>query len=198
MKRISCLIVVALVFTSSISYAQNFSVFIGPFNYGLGSNRDEEAHPSVERASAVARPPITKDFVLSKFDDGVIDKFHEAWQSTGNGTTSNESVVLILRMADGTYSARSQGVTNEYKSFTFRWHPATVAVVHTHPNKSNPKPLQADIEVADKLGVLMFTITSRGMYLYDPSTKRTTKIRDGLDWLERSSWAKVRAALKTE
>jgi hypothetical protein len=198
MKRISCLIVVAFVFASSISYAQNFRLFIGPFDYGLGGNKDEEAPASVERASAVPRTAITKDIVLSKFDDSVINKFHEAWQRTGNGTTTNESVVLILRMADGTYSARSQGVTNEYNSFTFNWHPATVAIVHTHPNKSNPKPQQTDIEAANRLGVLMFTITSRGMYLYDPSTKRTTKIQDGLNWLEPSSWAKVRAALKTE
>jgi hypothetical protein len=198
MKRIPCLIVVALVFASSISYARNLGVLIGPFNYGLGSSRDEAANPGVERASASPRAPLTKDFVMSAFDDGIIDKFQEAWQSTGNGTMTKESVLLILRMADGTYSARSQGATNEYKRFTFKWHPATVAIVHTHPNNSNPKPEKTDMEIADKLGVLMFTITSKGMYLYDPSTKKTTRIQNGLDWLEHSSWAKVRAALKTQ
>ena len=198
MKRTSCLVVIALAFTCSISQAQNFNAHIGPFYYRPGNNADAETATNVERASPTARKPVTRDYVLSKFDDKVVDKFREAWRSTGNGTTTLESVVLILRMADGTYSARSQGATNEYKSFTFNWHPATVAIVHTHPNSSSPKPQLADIQVADKLHVLMFTITSRGMYLYDPSTKEITKVREGLDWLEASSWAKVRAALKTE
>jgi hypothetical protein len=198
MKRISCLIAIALAFTCSISQAQNFKAFIGPFYYGPGSNTDAETHTNVERASPVARKPITRDFVLSKFDDHVVDKFREAWRSSGNGTTTQERVLLILRMADGSYSARSMGTTNEYKSFTFNWHPAAVAIVHTHPNSSSPKPQSADMQIADKFGVLMFTITIRGMYLYDPSTKKTTKVQDGLDWLESSSWAKVKAALKTE
>ncbi|HKS42769.1 MAG TPA: hypothetical protein VJX74_19310 [Blastocatellia bacterium] len=198
MKRISCLIAIALAFSCSISQAQTFNALIGPFYYGPGNNTVAETHTNVERASPVARKPITRDFVLSKFDDHVVDKFRDAWRSSGNGTTTQESVLLILRMADGSYSARSMGATNEYKSFTFNWHPAAVAIVHTHPNSSSPKPQSADRQVADKFGVLMFTITSRGMYLYDPSTKKTTKVQDGLDWLESSSWAKVKAALKTE
>jgi len=198
MKRISCLIAIALAFTCSISRAQNFNALIGPFYYGPGNNTDAETHVNVERASPVTPRPITRDFVLSKFDDRVVDKFREAWRSSGNGTTTQERVLLILRMVDGSYSARSMGSTNEYKSFTFPWHPGAVAIVHTHPNSSSPKPQPADMQVADKLHVLMFTITSRGMYLYDPSTKMITKIQEGLDWLDASSWAKVRAALKTE
>lgn len=198
MKRISCLIVIALAFTCSISQAQNFNAFIGPFYPDPGDSSDSESHPNVERASPVTRPALTRDFVLSKFDDRVVDKFREAWRSSGNGTTTQESVLLILRMADGTYSARSMGLTNEYKSFTFHWHPGAVAIVHTHPNSSSPRPQPPDIQVADKFGVLMFTITSRGMYLYDPSTKKITRVQDDLNWLEHDCWAKIRAALKTE
>ncbi len=187
--------VIALAFTGSISQAQSFNALIGPFYYGAGDNN---LAAEVERVSPVGRTLVNRDFVLSKFNDSIIHEFREAWRSTGNGTTTKESVVLILRMANGTYSARSQGTTNEYKSFTFNWHPATIAIVHTHPNSSSPKPQAADLQVADKLGVLMFTITSRGMYLYDPSTKKITRIQQGLDWLEPSSWMKVRAALKTE
>jgi hypothetical protein len=198
MKRISCLVAIALAFTCSIAQAQNFNALIGPFYYGPRNNNDAEAHPNVERASPTARRLITRDFVLSKFDDRVVDKFREAWRSCGNGTTTQERVLLILRMGDGSYSARSMGTTNEYKSFSFPWHPGAVAIVHTHPNISSPKPQSADMQVAEKFGVLMFTITSRGMYLYDPSTKGITKIQEGLDWLQTSSWEKVRAALKTE
>lgn len=198
MKRIPCLIVIVLAFNCSISQARNFDAAIGSFYYELKDGSDAETPPNAERVSPAARTPITRDIVLSKFDEGVVDKFRDAWRRSGNGTTSQERVLLILRMPGGTYGARSMGSTNEYKSFTFLWHPATVAVVHTHPNSSSPKPQLADIQLADRFGVLMFTITSRGMYMYDPSTKMITKIQDGLDWLEPASWAKVRAELKIE
>jgi len=82
------------------------------------------------------------------------------------------------------------GSTNEYKRFTFAWHPAAVAIVHTHPNSADPKPCSEDLAVADKHGVPVFTITSRGMYVYDPGTRKISKVMQGLDWLDQSSWSK--------
>src|SRR5215813_4920135 len=130
------------------------------------------------------------DFVISKFDKPIVDSFSRAWRRVGNGTLPEESVVLILRMADGGYSARDMGATHEHKQFTFRWHPATIAIVHTHPNSSGPKPQDEDLTVADKYGVPIFTITSRGMYVYDPTTRKITRVFDNLDWLEMAKWKK--------
>ena len=198
MKRLLSLFILALSFAHSASHAQGLNAFIGPFDAGFTSEHEIEAPPNVERVNRVEADYKNKDFVISRFDDRIIEKFREAWKATANGVMTRESVVVILRMLDGTFSARSMGITNEYKSFTFAWHPATIAIVHTHPNSSNPKPLHPDREVADKLGVLMFTITSRGMYLYDPTTKQTTRIQDGLSWMDCSSWAKVKAHLKAQ
>ena len=143
---------------------------------------------AVSRTHAEMVSKRNADFVMSTFDKPIIDSFSTAWRRVGNGTLSEESVVLILRMANGGYSARDLGQTHEHKQFTFRWHPATIAIVHTHPNSSSPKPQEEDLTVADKYLVPIFTITSRGMYVYDPTTRKITKVLDNLDWLEMSKW----------
>ena len=144
----------------------------------------------VSRTHAESASKRNADFAVSTFDKPIIESFSKAWRRVGNGTLSEESVVLILRMVDGGYSARDLGQTHEHKQFTFRWHPATIAIVHTHPNSSSPKPQEEDLLVADKYRVPIFTITSRGMYVYDPTTKKISKVMDNLDWLEISKWKK--------
>src|SRR5262249_61404163 len=111
------------------------------------------------------------DFVMSTFDQPIVESFSKAWRRVGNGTLSEESVVLILRMANGGYSARDMGQTHEHKQFTFRWHPATIAIVHTHPNSSGAMPQDEDLTVTDKYHVPTFTLTNRGMYVYHPPTR---------------------------
>jgi hypothetical protein len=76
--------------------------------------------------------------------------------------------------------------TNEYKKCTFKWNAAAIAIVHTHPNGSDPKPAEQDRQVADKYDVPNFTLTLSGMYVYDPATKKTSKVLNGLDWLNLS------------
>jgi len=196
MKRVFRLITFAFCLASSATHAENLDAFTGPFDSDFRSETETEARMDVERVNRVAVANRSKEFVMSRFDTDAIGKFGEAWRSTGNGTTSKERVILILQMADGSYRAKLQALTNEYKSCAFKWHPATVAVVHTHPNSSNPKPQEADMKIADRFNALMFTITARGMYLYDPSTRETTKIQDGLDWLSPASWEKVKAQLE--
>lgn len=159
----------------------------------LAINLTTGLYASLSNAVEVARThpefaAINAGFVMSKFDKPIVESFRRAWRRTGNGTLSEESVVLILRMADGSYSGRDLGSTHEHKQFTFRWHPATIAIVHTHPNSSSAKPQDEDITVANKFRVPIFTITSRGMYVYDPSTRKTSKVMNNLDWLEFSKW----------
>jgi hypothetical protein len=195
MKKIFRPVVFVLVFGSSACYAQSFNAFIGPFNFDFKSLATD-ARAGVERVNPIVSSFRSKELVMSKFDDDVLKNFSNAWRGSGNGMTHRERVVLILRMNDGSYRARLQSPTNEFKSCSFGWHPATVAIIHTHPNGCNPKPQEADIQLADKFRVLMFTITVRGMYLYDPSVKKITKIQEGLDWLSSASWAKVKSQLK--
>ncbi len=144
-----------------------------------------------ERARLLAPPApaiINAAYAISKFNPEVVKEFGKIWRQSGNGAGQTEGVVLILRMVDGTYTARSQGTTNEFKRFTFKWHPAAIALVHTHPNTSDPRPQPDDIRVAIKYGIPVFTVTSRGMWVYDPSTRRTSMVVGGVDWLDARKW----------
>ncbi|HEX8088558.1 MAG TPA: hypothetical protein VF762_06870 [Blastocatellia bacterium] len=143
----------------------------------------------VDREGRVERPARGAEFVISKFDRDIIKEFGKAWRNSGNGRTDYESVVLIFRMIDGSYRARNLGQTNERRSFTFRWHPGAVAVIHTHPNNADPRPQEPDCLIADKYGVPMFTITASGMFVYDPYTKKITRVQAGLNWLDPSRWS---------
>ena len=134
MKRVAQLALLALCFAPLPVHAFPFTTFLRILP------RLPADTTNAERVHRTVRPRSSLDFVLSTFDQPIIGKFREAWQRTGNGTLPRESVVLILRMADGSFSARMLNPTNEYKRFTFTWHPATIAIVHTHPNNSSPRP----------------------------------------------------------
>jgi len=192
MKMNARLVFLVALVAAPLSQAYAFGLFptmflVGP---GLPGPTEAERVDRVSRASFDRTPP----FVISTFDAGMVEEFGRAWRSAGAGTVSSESVVLILRMANGGYSARWMGYSNEYKAFTFPWHPATVAIIHTHPNKSTARPQGQDLTVADKYGVPIFTITNRGMYVYDPATKKTSQVKEGLDWLDISKWSEKLAA----
>jgi hypothetical protein len=106
----------------------------------------------------------------------------------GGGVKEIEGVVLLYRRPDGTVTARSQGQTNQRRRFTFTWSSDVIAIVHTHPNSSFPHPEGADLEIADRFGIPVFTITNRGMYGYDPSAKKIAKVKDGMRWIDPAGW----------
>lgn len=126
--------------------------------------------------------------LLLLFDRDIVKGLNEAWQRASAGTTLLEAVVLIVRSADGSCNAILPAPTNESRRFTFRWQPGTVAILHTHPNRSDPRPHAADVAIADRLRVPMFTLTVKGMFLYDPAKKTLSKVHDGVDWLDYSKW----------
>jgi hypothetical protein len=138
------------------------------------------------RAPETAKPLRTLD--LSKFDTPLVNQFRNAWHVSKCGTSHSEGVVLIYRMFDGSYRGDFLGASNEFKQFTFNMNSAIIAIVHTHPNTSSPRPSPEDMTVADKYQVLMFTITLRGMFVYDPFTKKTRTVMDGVDWLVPAKW----------
>jgi hypothetical protein len=125
---------------------------------------------------------------VARIDRAIIKEFEKAWAVSSAGTSNLEGVVLVFRMLDGSYRARSQGNTNQFKKFTFKWTPNAVAIVHTHPSNIDPRPSPEDEQISLKLGVPIYTITTRGMFVYNPKTGKTTKIMDGMDWLDHVKW----------
>lgn len=183
MRRIVQLFVSALVLTVPAPAASSFNI-TASFSRALADAVEaSKAHPS-------PAPLRGAQYAISTFDKEVVSAFAKAWGRSSNGTTGVEGVVLVLRMLGGGYSGRDMGSTNEQKKFTFRWHPATIAIVHTHPNNSDPRPHDEDFAVADKYQVPIFTITSRGMYVYDPFTRKISRVLENLDWLDASKYSR--------
>jgi hypothetical protein len=127
------------------------------------------------------------DFIVGAIDDQTRAEFQKAWWIAGGGVKSIEAVVLLYRGRNGSLIARSQGCTNQRLSFSFAWSPNAIAIVHTHPNNASPEPQRNDLQIADKFGVPVFTITNRGMFVYDPVSKKTRKVLSDLTWLQPSN-----------
>lgn len=136
--------------------------------------------------------------VLSLFDRDIVKGFNQAWQRVANGSLAVEAVVLIVRNADGSYKAVLPNPTHEYRQLTFRWQPGTIAIAHTHPNHSDPRPQPDDIEIAERFQVPMFTLTISGMFLYDPATKTISKVHNGVDWLDYAKWARLSPVMASQ
>jgi hypothetical protein len=181
MKRIVQFLVYALALTVPAPAASSFNITASLS--GALSDAVEASRPHPKPA-----PLRGAVYAISTFDKEVVAAFRKAWSRSANGTTGVEGLVLVLRMANGSYKGRDMGTTNEQKKFTFQWHPATIAIVHTHPNLCDPKPHDEDLTVADKYHVPIFTITSRGMYVYDPLTKKVSRVLENLDWLDASKF----------
>jgi hypothetical protein len=129
-------------------------------------------------------------FDLSKIDEAVTEQLKKAWEYSRCGTTYLEGLVFIYRNSDGSYRARALPPNNEFDKLTFKWDPEAIAVAHTHPNSCNPRPTSNDKQLADRYRVPMFTISSDGMFMYDPTTKATTRVQNNLDWMKVSNWTR--------
>lgn len=192
MQRFALSAILALIFASG-SQGQTSRSTGSCFNRTLYRH----AEPNIDRtgidydlANTNARASrVNTDFeFLTNIGEGLLKEFDMAWRSSGGGINGHEGVVLIFRKPDGTYTGRSQGISNEYHMFTFKWSFNAVAIVHTHPNGTDPRPGEQDKRVADKYCVPNFTLTRTGMYVYDPATKTTSKVLNGLDWLKLQTY----------
>jgi hypothetical protein len=113
----------------------------------------------------------------------VIRAMKAAWMQTAAGTTLFEaSFRLDGNLSD--YKVVDTPVSNEMMKQKVWVIPGkTFAVFHVHPTSKTPTPSLNDRNVADKYGLKVYTMHRLGLYEYDPVTKKTTKLRDGLDWV---------------
>jgi hypothetical protein len=150
----------------------------------------DESNKSKPAASEEKPENSRYKFDLLRINEQIIKEFDRAWSLVKAGTVDAESVVLLFRKPDGTYIASSARYTNEYRKLTFTWQANAIAIVHTHPNSAPSKPTEEDMKVADKYGVPIFTITNRGMFMYDPATKNTVTVHRTTDWLNPAKWSR--------
>jgi hypothetical protein len=126
--------------------------------------------------------------IVSRINEAVVTEFRKAWRISGGGSGEIEGAVLLYQTADGAISARSLGQTNQRRRFTIVCDRDVIAIVHTHPNRSSAQPEGGDLEIADHLRIPVFTITNRGMYVYDPGSRKISRVQDGLNWLDSTKW----------
>ena len=107
-----------------------------------------------------------------------------AWSDSANGRAGIEASFRL----DGSLSACRIVVapfTNQRRTQTVPIIPGvTFAVFHVHTAKADPEPSPADREIADRYKLKMYTIHTQGLYVYDPVTRKTAKLRDGVDWMK--------------
>ena len=146
---------------------------------------------ALPRPAMVAQEPAQPNIALQQrepwlSDAAVIDALSKAWKSSGNGTASRESVVVLYRNPDGTMRPVNLPITNQHKSYNIKLEPNIEAILHTHPNSTDAgRPSRKDIENADRTRIPIYTLTNRGMYHYNPSTKQTLLVKEGITWLEK-------------
>jgi len=154
---------------------------------------EEVAEESPAASDRFRRDPLTTRVesglgFVGGMDAGLLKTFSAAWQSAGGGTSDEERAVLIFKTSDGHYTGRLAHPWRGFRQTFFLWDSRAVVIVHTHPNRVDPMPSEQDEMVARKYTVPMFTITSKGMFVYNPLTQKTTKVLERIDWLYLSKW----------
>jgi len=119
-------------------------------------------------------------------DPAVIKAMKNAWSQSSNGTTGVEGTFVLVGTPDN-FTVVPMPPTNEQMKQSFILPAGAFAIYHVHPNKGDPTPSPADIALADGHDLSMNTISSRGLFEYDPETKTTTQLTQGLDWTKPCS-----------
>jgi RHS repeat-associated protein len=116
-------------------------------------------------------------------DPAVIATMAKAWAATGNGTSGTEAG-FSLQGSSSNFTITYAPSNNTTMSNTIPTPAGTFDIFHVHPTRGDPTPSSGDINVANQNGFDMFTFSQSGLYEYDPSSKTTIKLRNGLDWLK--------------
>ena len=135
-----------------------------------------------------AAQPEPGGFDISKMRPDLVAELRRAWRLAERGDSNRETAVLIVRTPDGAYASELKQDPSGYQTVTFQVRPGVVAIFHTHPNRSPAQPSPQDIHNSDRLQVPNFTLTSRGMWLYDPAARKTTLVMPFLSWLTARNW----------
>jgi hypothetical protein len=114
-------------------------------------------------------------------DPKVIAAMNAAWMASSNGLNGTEAGFALAGTPQN-FSIVVLPFTNQQSQFSFQLPAGSFAIFHVHPNNAAPQPSRQDISVANKDDLLMFTETSRGLWEYDPSSKKTSETTSGINW----------------
>lgn len=116
----------------------------------------------------------------------VASAMRKAWaDAVGSLMTNVEAGFRIDRRETGETVVPSR-ITNQSMRQRMAIIPGvTVAVYHVHPKSADPQPSDADRRLADRWRIKVYTMHYAGLYVYDPETKTTERLKERLDWLRK-------------
>ena len=118
-------------------------------------------------------------------DVQVIAAMNRAWGQTA--TSWAKGVEAGFRVdADGAgYKIIDEPFTNETMTQKMSVVPGkTIAIYHIHPKDADPKPSRADKEIADAWFIRVYVMHVSGLYVYDPVSKQSRRLRQSVTWLK--------------
>ena len=136
--------------------------------------------------SPLGTPPR---FDIRRIDAEVVATLQQAWKLADEGRSAREAGVMVLRDADGSYTAKLVFDPASFHSVRFEITADVVAILHTHPNQSGREPSPADRANADLLQIPTFTLTDRGLWVYNPKTRDVRQVMIRLTWLNPKNWS---------
>ena len=114
----------------------------------------------------------------------LIEALNTAWRQSFCGAAGIEATFrLDGSMSD--YKIVAAPLTFEYRRQIVAIIPGkTFAVFHVHPQGGEPAPSPIDRQIADRYRLRIYTMHMSGLYEYDPVTRKTSRLREKLDWLK--------------
>lgn len=134
--------------------------------------------------------PSAED-LIRRLHPSAAAEFRVAWAWSHAGAARTESVVLVSLGADGRLYAKAHPSGNQHHRSIVSIHSGVGAIFHSHPNSCDPTPSLRDRRLADRLKIPIGTLTRRGLFVYDPATRRTTLLMRRLEWLDADRWSAV-------
>jgi RHS repeat-associated protein len=113
-----------------------------------------------------------------------IDMSVNSWISAGGiGSTSLEAGFQLTGTPGNPGYVRLPR-TNEDSRISFVPRPDAFGIVHTHPRTKGSAPSSQDIEMANKTGLKVFTLSIDGLYMYSPGDAKPPRqpLRPGMSW----------------
>lgn len=135
-------------------------------------------------------------FEMSRMDAQIVATLRQAWRLAEEGRSPREAGVMVLREADGRYTAKLVFDPKAFHQVRFSVTPTVVAILHTHPNQVGREPSPSDRANSDLLQIPTFTLTNRGLWVYNPKTREVRLVMLMTSWLDPKSWTSEKSALQ--
>jgi len=170
-------------------------MLLGPLAFAnpFASVKSKTTERGMHGSCSVSRAPECDQGPRTTSDDmycasAVIDAMNRTFQYASLGHSHYEYAFFVKRLPDGTWVATEVQGSNGFNSVTVKWDPAALAFGHIHPNHTDGRPSENDMQKADgrRPAMPFFVFGSGGLWEYDPAKRRSTEnprlLRENLDW----------------